>query len=65
MTTRINTLNDISQRAALLDQLPVGITVIDLQGRILYCNDYCTRLVDRKEEVKNPGGHHFALRGGW
>lgn len=50
MTTRINTLNDISQRAALLDQLSVGIMVIDLQGRTLYYNDYCTRLVDRKPE---------------
>lgn len=35
MTTRINPLNDIAQRAALLDKRPVGITVIDLQGWIL------------------------------
>ena len=39
MTTRINTLSDTTQRAALLDKLPVGITVLDLQGRIRYYND--------------------------
>jgi len=50
MTTRINTLKDIAQRAALLDKLPVGITVIDLQGRILYYNTPCARLVDRKPD---------------
>jgi PAS domain S-box-containing protein len=34
----------------LLDQLPVGITVVDLEGRILYYNDTCARLVDRKPD---------------
>jgi DUF438 domain-containing protein len=50
MTTRMNTLDDMTQQAALLDQLPVGITVIDMAGRIRYYNEYCARLVDRKPE---------------
>jgi len=40
MTTPVTPLNDAAQQAALLDKLPVGITVIDLQGRILYYNGY-------------------------
>lgn len=50
MTTTKTFLKNITQQAALLDQLPVGITVIDLEGRILYDNKTCARLVDRKPE---------------
>ena len=39
-----------TQLAMLLDHIPVGITVIDPQGIILYYNEYCSRLVDRKPE---------------
>ena len=35
---------------ALLDQFPVGITVTDLDGRILYYNEYSAKIVDRKPE---------------
>jgi hypothetical protein len=32
MTTTKTFLKNVTQQAALLDQLPVGITVIDLEG---------------------------------
>ncbi|MBI5593130.1 MAG: PAS domain-containing protein [Deltaproteobacteria bacterium] len=35
---------------SVLDQIPVGITVTDLDGRILYYNESCARIVDRKPE---------------
>lgn len=35
---------------ALLNQFPVGITVTDLDGRILYYNEYSAKIVDRKPE---------------
>ena len=35
---------------SVLDQIPVGITVTDLDGRILYYNKYCAQIVDRKSE---------------
>ena len=35
---------------ALLNQFPVGITVTDLDGSILYYNDYSAKIVDRKPE---------------
>ena len=44
--------------AAMLDQVPAGITVIDLEGHILYYNDYCARFVDRKPEYI---GRNFAF----
>lgn len=50
MTQDITILADTTRQAALLDQLPVGITVLDLNDRILYYNEYCARLVDRKPE---------------
>jgi DUF438 domain-containing protein len=50
MTTPINLWDDIAQRAGLLDQLPVGITVLDLEGRLRYDNAASARLVDRKPE---------------
>jgi PAS domain S-box-containing protein len=36
--------------AKALDSLPVGITIIDSEGIMLYFNDYCSRLLDRKPE---------------
>ena len=38
------------QLAGALDNLPVGITIIDPNGRILYYNATCARYVDRKPE---------------
>jgi len=35
---------------SVLDQIPVGITVTDLEGRILYFNEYSAQIVDRKPE---------------
>ncbi|MGD8561151.1 MAG: PAS domain-containing protein [Desulfarculaceae bacterium] len=34
----------------LLEQMPVGITVLDLKGRILFFNQYAARILDRKPE---------------
>ena len=39
-----------TQLAMVLEKIPVGITVIDTQGHILYYNEYCARFVDRKPE---------------
>ena len=35
---------------SVLDQIPVGITVTDLDGKILYYNAYSAQVVDRKPE---------------
>jgi DUF438 domain-containing protein len=35
---------------SLLDVLPVGVTVIDTLGRMLYYNDFAARIVNRKPE---------------
>ncbi len=35
---------------SVLDQIPVGITVTDLNGKILYYNEYSAQIVDRKPE---------------
>jgi PAS domain S-box-containing protein len=35
---------------SVLDQIPVGITVTDLEGKIRYYNDYSAQIVDRKPE---------------
>lgn len=35
---------------SVLDQIPVGITVTDLDGKILYFNEYSAQIVDRKSE---------------
>lgn len=35
---------------SVLDQIPVGITVTDIDGIILYYNDFCAQIVDRKPE---------------
>jgi PAS domain S-box-containing protein len=34
----------------VLDQIPVGITVTDVEGKILYYNEYSAQIVDRKPE---------------
>ena len=36
--------------AMVLEDIPVGITVIDPDGHILYYNTHCTKFVDRKPE---------------
>ena len=35
---------------SVLNQIPIGITVTDLDGRILYYNEYSAQIVDRKPE---------------
>ncbi len=35
---------------SVLDQVPVGITVTDLDGIILYYNEYSAQVVDQKSE---------------
>ena len=45
-----NVALDTRQLAVVLDKVPAGITVIDLEGHMLYYNDYCARYVDRKPE---------------
>lgn len=35
---------------SVLDQIPIGITVTDLDGTILYYNAFCAQIVDRKPE---------------
>lgn len=35
---------------AILDQLPVGITLVDLQGRLVYYNLEASRILDRRPE---------------
>ncbi|MGD9033231.1 MAG: hypothetical protein PVJ69_08365 [Desulfobacteraceae bacterium] len=41
---------DPSQRPLVLDQIAAAITVIDLEGRTLYYNDYSAQVLDRKPE---------------
>jgi DUF438 domain-containing protein len=50
MTTAIDLMNETARRADVMDQLPVGITVLDQGGRILYYNATSARFVDRKPE---------------
>ena len=33
-----------------LDKIPVGVTLVDLDGRILYYNEYCSEKFNRKPE---------------
>jgi PAS domain S-box-containing protein len=42
-------MHDIDLRS-ILNQLPVGITVTDLDGIIRYYNEYSAQIVDRKPE---------------
>lgn len=41
---------DFSHLDKVLDQIPVGITVIDFDGRILYYNQHSSQIVNRKPE---------------
>lgn len=41
---------DTARLAAAMDLLPVGITIIDTAGTMLYYNAYSARYVDRKPE---------------
>jgi len=45
-----NTLLGIEKLAMALEKIPVGITITDLDGHILYYNEYCSQTVDRKSE---------------
>ncbi|UCD77120.1 MAG: PAS domain-containing protein [Desulfobacterales bacterium] len=36
--------------ALILEAIPVGITVVDLNGHIQYYNDFSSRILDRKPE---------------
>ena len=50
MLSKENHTLSATQLAMVLEEIPVGITVIDLDGHILYYNDYCSKFVDRKPE---------------
>jgi len=41
---------DPDQIPLILDKIPVAITVIDLEGNILFYNEYSSRVLDRKPE---------------
>jgi len=41
---------DTSQIPQILDNIPVAITVIDLEGNILFYNHYSSQILDRKPE---------------
>ncbi|MGD8522425.1 MAG: PAS domain-containing protein [Desulfobacterales bacterium] len=41
---------DTSQIPQILDKIPVAITVIDLEGNILFYNHYSSQVLDRKPE---------------
>ena len=41
---------DPSQLPLILDKIAAAITVIDLQGRMLYYNEYGAQILDRKPE---------------
>jgi DUF438 domain-containing protein len=34
----------------IFDKMPIGITIFDLQGTMLYYNEYSTRIINRKPE---------------
>lgn len=50
MENREKAILGAPQLAMVLEQIPVGITIIDPEGHILYYNEYCSRFVDRKPE---------------
>ena len=50
MDLKKNTVLDAARLARVLESIPVGITIIDRDGHILYYNAYCAKLVDRKPE---------------
>ncbi len=35
----------------IFDKMPIGITIFDLQGIMLYYNEYSTRIIKRKPEL--------------
>jgi DUF438 domain-containing protein len=41
---------DPTQLPIILDKIPVAVTVIDLDGHILYYNAYSSKVLDRKPE---------------
>ena len=41
---------DTSQIPQIIDKIPVAITVIDLEGHILFYNQYSSQVLDRKPE---------------
>ena len=41
---------DSDQIPLILDRIPVAITVIDLEGHILFYNQYSSQVLDRKPE---------------
>jgi len=50
MESKIQSAIDTARLAAAMDQLPIGITIIDTAGTMLYYNAYCARYVDRQPE---------------
>ena len=34
----------------VISEMPVGLTLLDLEGRLLYYNDYAAKILDRKPE---------------
>ena len=41
---------DAAQIPLIVDIIPVAITIIDLEGHILFYNDYSSQVLDRKPE---------------
>ncbi len=41
---------DAAQIPLIVDMIPVAITIIDLEGHILFYNDYSSQVLDRKPE---------------
>jgi DUF438 domain-containing protein len=41
---------DLGNLPLILDQLPAAVTVIDLEGRMLYYNENASQFIDRKPE---------------
>jgi DUF438 domain-containing protein len=41
---------DTSQIPQILDKIPVAVTVIDLEGNILFYNEFSSQILDRKPE---------------
>ena len=41
---------DTAQIPLMIDMIPVALTVIDLEGHILFYNDYSSQVLDRKPE---------------
>ncbi|MGD9332946.1 MAG: PAS domain-containing protein [Desulfobacterales bacterium] len=55
MTSALNPSEGTEKLAALLNKIPVGITLIDLVDRIRYSNDDSARIVDRRPEYIGRG----------